>query len=1061
MREMLVDDYFELQEKYQKKYGKVVVLQAVGQFFEVLQVNNNEEKIGEVTAVSEILNIVKTKKDKKNPRNDRGNPDLCGFPLASLHRCLCVLVAAGFTCVISEQMEGACPPQKVRREVTRVVSPGTFTEETHRFQPNILVCFAVKNEKQAFGSDRLRIACATFDMANGESSVYEIFDHGTDVSFSIAEGVRMVKSFNPREIILYGDVTVDLKSKLELGERIVHIVQTDPGAEKIKFMNDFLKWHYRDCGLLTPIEFLDLEHKMLGCIAFVKLLRFAYDHNEDSLRNLSPPRFLNDIRSLCLENNCVQQLNVLPTIPTNRMATPSNVHSLIDVVGFCKTPMGHRRLRDRLCRPLCVGADIIARQRRTEYMLADDRWQSIQNHLRSVGDIERFARKLAVQSSNRNQNRGMSRSDILKIWSGLDAVLGAFEMLVGGISSSTDFENLEPHIFQIQSMLRILDDTFDKSSLDCDDLGIENIFKEGHDRQLDEAVRCSKSSRARLEVYRRAFNDCLDHTNDSMVKLEYTDKDGWHLTTTKKRVEDLKKRLPITVQFTDDEAHRDVIGSIDVSQATSSAKFHTSLFKEAAATYIADGDLARAKMYQLFDSFCKEFRDHFNDPLHKISETITEIDLCACAAEAAVRRRWCRPVILDSDGSSCVIADEMRHPIVEAIQTDVSYVPSTIRLGLDIQAQTGGADVQDGILLYGCNSAGKSTLMKALGLSVILAQAGFFVPAKSFTIRPFTSVMTRILSNDDLFKGHSSFAVEMTELNSIMRRADDKTLVLGDEIANSTESTSGLAIVATAIGRLSRSRTKFVFATHLHELCKMHAVKTLTNVSHYHLEIKYDPEIDCLVYDRALRPGSGTAIYGLEIAKAMGMDQEFLSTAHSLRRELLGSDAQIVSDKSSHFNANLFMRPCQVCGEPGSDVHHIKEQCTADTRGFIDTIHKNRLSNLAVLCKKCHHQVHDNGRAPDDTKLKIHGYIQTSIGRKLEVTRSNCSEVEKTTPVMELPSSVGNQTEEDNSTNLLGNHSDIPRSILHKKESSPFNKFKMRKCETDIIRDIDMREITV
>jgi DNA mismatch repair protein MutS len=164
----------------------------------------------------------------------------------------------------------------------------------------------------------------------------------------------------------------------------------------------------------------------------------------------------------------------------------------------------------------------------------------------------------------------------------------------------------------------------------------------------------------------------------------------------------------------------------------------------------------------------------------------------------------------------------------------------------------------------------------------------------------------------------------------------------------------------------------------LHELAKLDCVTELQNVKHFHLEIRYDPALDALVYDRKLKPGSGTAIYGLEIAKAMGMDDEFIEMAHSIRRQLLQTDKEVVSERSSRYNANVFMKPCQVCNSQGSDVHHIKEQAMADSRGYVGNVHKNDSSNLVVLCKECHDKVHQS------KTLQITGYIQTDNGRKLQ-----------------------------------------------------------------------------
>lgn len=955
---MIVDDIFAMQQKYEKKYGKVVILQQIGSFMECYSIDNEEEKIGSVPAIAELLNIQATRKNKSNPANDRSNPMLCGFPVASLKRCLGVLVSSQYTCVVVEQ---TTPPPNPKREITGVYSPGTYSDITEAYEANHLMSFVLRKESRLHGPDILRMGCATMDVSTGACTAYEAVDHELDKSFAINEGVRMIKSFNPREVIMYGENSQDLQNQLELGNRMVHSLSTCKGSEKISFMNQFLVDLYPDRGCLSPIEHIDLENKFLACLAFVNLVRFIHDHNENSLRDLQKPVILNEINTLCLENNAIQQLNVLPM--NNNRATPNNVHSLMDVVGFCKTPMGARRLRDRLCRPLTNPADIEARLQKVDAYLSDKAYKSIGDHLKSIGDLERLIRKLTT-------NKTPACLDLDKLWTGLeacDACFDALQVMPAGLAK--DDERV-----MTQGCLDDLMKTLDRKNLDS---GAETcIFLEGHDATLDEIYVKIRECRRILESYRKILNDCVDQTSDTNVKLEYTDKDGCFMTMTKKRAEIMKKNLG-TKSIEGEELD---VKTVSVVNTTSVAKITTPRFKATSDELLECLETAKARTAELVRKFCAGFvKDHALN-IKKICETVIETDLTSCAAEAADKRRFCRPEICDDDSDSFVIVKDLRHAIIEALHTGIQYVPTSLALGTSLAVDDEFAEMKgmNGMLLYGCNSAGKSSLMKAMGLSVILAQAGFYVPASEFRLRPFTNLMTRILGNDDLFKGHSSFATEMTELCGILKRANERTLVLGDEIANSTESTSGLAIVAASVDRLSRQRSKFIFATHLHELAKLPCINGLDDVKHFHLEIRYDATLDALVYDRRLRSGSGNAVYGLEIARAMGMDDEFLETAHKIRRELLQKDLEVVSTKTSRYNAKLNIGPCQVCMMPGEHTHHIREQHEADEDGMIGAMHKNDLSNLVILCESCHDKVHLT------RDLDIRGYVQTTSGRKLD-----------------------------------------------------------------------------
>ena len=968
MTASLIDQYFEDQQKFEKKYGsKVVILQQVGSFFEVQSLNNDEEKIGDVPAIAELLNIQATRKNKSIAENSRSNPMLCGFPLASLTRCLGVLVAAGYTCVVIEQ---TTPPPNPKREITQIASPGTYTENNDVYESNHLMCFVVRKETRAKEGDIYHMGCSSIDVSTGASTAYEAVDHASDKNYAINEGVRMIKSFNPKEVILYGEVSELIQNKLELGGRIVHILPYCKGSEKISFMNQFLGDFYKDRGCLSPIEYIDMENKFLACVAFVTLIRFVYDHNENSLKKLQRPSVLNEVSSLCLENNAIQQLNILPACSTKIKGTPKSIQSLFDVVGFCSTPMGFRRLRERLCRPLTDADAIEKRYATTQALLQDKEYLKVQENLKAIGDIERLTRKLST-------NKTPSTQDIFRIWNGLSGACFLLTELPVNLRDTLDVDH-DALLFQATDALAYLENNLEKEALENTAADNTNIFLQNYDATLDDIFKKIKDSKSSLEAYPVLLNQLINSPSSTPVKLEFANVHGYYLSATKKNTEILKKGLKQTPVVVGSETID--IDSLMIATSTSACRMTTTGFKAIAESLISWVEKAKCRTSELFGKFVNELSDKYSDHLNDLCDLLIEIDLFACSAAVADQRRYCRPVIdqsTENDSQSFMMANDIRHPIIECLQTGVRYVPTSISLGVSADCSSEMEDM-NGMMLYGCNSAGKSSLMKAVGLCTVLAQAGFYVPATNFRYRPFTSIMTRILGNDDIFKGHSSFATEMSELCGILKRADDKTLVLGDEIANSTESTSGLAIVAAAVDRLSRQNSKFIFATHLHELSKLESVKSLSNVKHFHLEIRYDAALDTLVYDRCLKVGSGSAIYGLEIAKAMGMDDAFLKTAHGIRKQILQLDDQVVSTKQSRYNSRLHKSPCQVCGAPGEHVHHIKEQSEADADGMIGSMHKNDLSNLVNLCASCHDRVH---HAQDIT---ISGYIQTTSGRKLD-----------------------------------------------------------------------------
>jgi hypothetical protein len=258
--------------------------------------------------------------------------------------------------------------------------------------------------------------------------------------------------------------------------------------------------------------------------------------------------------------------------------------------------------------------------------------------------------------------------------------------------------------------------------------------------------------------------------------------------------------------------------------------------------------------------------------------------------------------------------------------------------------------------------------MKATGIAVILAQAGSFVPAKKMTLRPFRAIFTRILNHDNIFSGLSSFAVEMSELRDILRVADRNSLVLGDELCAGTESDSAQALVAAGIEWLAKNQAKFLFATHLHDIPKLVDLPSL-GVSVWHIHVHYDPVTKRLVYERQLRPGSGSSLYGLEVARAMDLPFEFIELAGKNRRKLLGEFRRSESAASA-WSGQIAKQSCELCGAPGGarhlEVHHIRQRHSADATGhFDDGQSMNHPRNLIVLCENCHDLQHSSKSPPN------------------------------------------------------------------------------------------------
>ena len=271
--------------------------------------------------------------------------------------------------------------------------------------------------------------------------------------------------------------------------------------------------------------------------------------------------------------------------------------------------------------------------------------------------------------------------------------------------------------------------------------------------------------------------------------------------------------------------------------------------------------------------------------------------------------------------------------------------------------------------------------MKAVGLSIIMAQCGLYVPADYFEYNIFDSLYTRISGNDNLFKGQSSFIIEMNELRYILKNSNNNTLVIGDEICRGTEYLSANAIVGASILKLINNKVKFLFATHLHDLTSIDSINNLTSIKLFHLSVEKNG--DELIFNRKLTEGTGEQIYGITIAKYILDDPLFINLAIELKNELLDKkniNYKLVNNKKSNYNNDIYMDHCYICNSENKlETHHITHQ-----KDFINTINglinedkkhllKNSKSNLIILCSECHDNLHSN-------KIQIHGLLKSTSG---------------------------------------------------------------------------------
>jgi DNA mismatch repair protein MutS len=966
----MINEYIEYQQKYEKLYGdNTIVLYQNGSFFEIFGIDNDIEKIGCPKEISETLNIILTRKNKIIKENTRKNPLMCGFQKDSIDKYLQILLNKNYTVVLVEQVTN---PPNPKREVTKIFSPGTYMEESLvQIDSNFLVTIFIENLKD----DKLAIGLSSVELTTGKCVVYETYSTNDDLTKPLDETFRFLQSYNPREVIIYNSSKKDQNYFIDFFE-LYHVPLQYRDLEnsekdiklvsKITYQEKFLEKIYKNNTILSPIEYIDLEKNHFATKAFIGCLQFAFEHNETIINNIEKPKIWKESEQLVLDYNAISQLNIIENFEFKTLNKKTRYRSLFSVIKNTSTALGHRLLKQKLLEPIYDSEKLQLSYNQIDSMINKSEIYDKQGSnngiifyetfLKQIIDLERLHRKIHLQRIQPYEfsilinsynvvtqllDNEKSQKDLLKI-----------------LPSETDCKKFEKYLKKINSY-------FNLEELDGTNLTVpitNNIFKPGVFKEIDELSEKITETLDSFQKLQDKFSTVLN-IKDS-IKLVKNAKEGYYLTTTAKRFETLKKKLKKS--------------TYDNLIVKTHNKFRTKQMDRSCDKLDELMSQFNSETKICFTKILTEFSDEYSDIFITISNFIATLDLIKSNAKTAMQNGYCKPKILkDSGNGSKLKAKVLRHPLGEKLISLEEYVPNDVLL-----------DNSDaGLLIYGINSSGKSNLMKAVGCNLIMAQAGMYVACKSFKFIPFERIMTRIRGEDNIFKGQSSFAVEMAELRSILKRANSKTLVLGDEICHGTEQISAQAIVAESIINLSSKDVKFIFATHLHSLSDMKIIRDLENVKHSHFQVTYDNKEKKIIYNRTLAPGNGSSIYGIEVAEAMGLDLDFIKRAKEIRRSIIDSSnnssevSKVLSDKCSRYNSDYFLEAlCEFCNEvKATDVHHIKFQSTSDKNNLIDKrFHKNRKHNLVSLCKICHQNIHT-----EPPIFKINGYKMTSKGYEL------------------------------------------------------------------------------
>ena len=959
---LLTEIYFELQKHFESKYGEnTIILMEIGSFFELYEVNNDELKIGKAKEIAQLLNIQLTRKNKTILENSIKNPLLAGVPTVSIERYLARLIDAKKYTIVMVRQKGL--PPKVQRYVSNVISPGTnFEYQTEAIESNLVSI--IVDENQGIYS----VGYAAIDVTTGKTIVNEMHSNRDDKTYALDILFNLLQTYNTAEVIVtLQNKQIDkewLSSYLELGQFSTSFSEKHC---KIAYQNELFKRVYQINSFLSPIEYLDLERYPYTTEALAILIEFIIEHDEAIIAKMNHPIFLGESRYLYLGNNALEQLGV---ISRNKSEV-----TLLELIDKTSTAFGKRLLRERLLNPIIERDILEERYELSEKLLPYS--QQYDTHLKNIYDLERIARRIKLQKLHPVELTYIMISLVAIEQLLCDALEHGVELEKSLIDKVSEFKSYLEQTFNLDVCAKFRIDQID-----------DNIFKEGIYPAIDTILEKQNHEMNKLKMVSSHIDKFFEHnklinsTKGSFAEIGYLESEGYTINLTKNRFTMIEKELKES--FVSIEGKHYFFKDFHYKHLKNSVKINSKLFEEITQIYENNQVKLVSLVKERYLQTLLALENRFSHLLHELIVFIANIDVAISNAKCAKSMNLTRPIL--EEGCSAYEAIGLRHLIIEANEQHGIYVPNDIYLGEGIETKhnhitlnaSNGAKV-NGVLLYGINSSGKSSLMKSIGLSVILAQAGFFVPAQELRLGIYEQLFTRIVSHDNLYKGLSTFAVEMMELKNIFNRATKKSLILGDEISQGTETESGLAIVAGAILKLLELDATFIFATHLHQLKNIERLQKVDSLIFLHLGVTYDEESDTLIYNRQLQLGMGSSLYGLEFAKSLHMDKTFLKNAYEIRETLLGKSSelkQLSQKRRSRYNKSLYITKCALCDNIVEDVHHIAQQSLANDAGMIGSINKNHKYNLIPLCKRHHKLVHDG-------KIIISGFVMTSKGIKL------------------------------------------------------------------------------
>lgn len=746
---------------------------------------------------------------------------MCGVPFHSSEAYIARLVAKGYKVAICEQTEDpAVAKGLVKRDIIRVITPGTVMEDSMLDESkNNYIC-------SLFTADNVHSA-AFCDISTGELYTYE-----TKCSDDCTQLKSELSRYNPREIIVGGEV--------ERFKAIVPFIKEKLSAAVEMFTDEFFDYENARSVVLSQfkektLEELSLSDKNGVVCAVGGLLKYLAQTQKTGIERINTIELYGDSRFMNLDYNTRRNLEL-----TETMRSKEKKGSLLWVLDNTKTAMGKRLIRRWIEQPLLSSAAIIRRQNAVDELVSDAvlRGETV-GALTGIFDMERLMTKIVYGSANARDLRS------------LESALRKLPEIKNVISQTSS--TLLQEIYRDTDSLEDVRNLIDTAIVEDPPFSVREggLIREGYNKEIDFLkgdMSDSTGVLARLESKQRTS------TGIPKLKIGYNRVFGYYIEVPNA----YKKQVPETY--------------IRKQTLTNCERYITQELKELEGKILGAKDRAIALEYNLFT----QVREKTAAELERIQSTaraIAQLDVLASFAVTAVEMRYTRP---DVNISGEIIIKDGRHPVVEKLLSDSSFVPNDVKLD--------GKENRVAIIT-GPNMAGKSTFMRQTALIVLMAQIGSFVPAASAQISITDAIYTRVGASDDLASGQSTFMVEMTEVADILKNATAQSLLVLDEIGRGTSTFDGMSIARAVLEYVADKKklgAKALFATHYHELTAMEQL--MDGVRNYNVAVK--KRGDDITFLRKIVPGGADDSYGIEVAKLAGLPDTVIVRAKQILKEL-------------------------------------------------------------------------------------------------------------------------------------------------------------------------------